>query len=199
MLAIYPSKTAFPRVPNHPWTFPFMIIMLAIVFMLSSFSGPGNEKQDAEISRLQNQVSQIMMPFIKAPDKCVVQYAVVSFILDSASKRLDTIRFQSNLPENVQDKIMAKLGKGIKINWAVLGGDHGLKNKVIKLPVLIANQAKECEKKGNIPANQVAAMLYGMLGTAETTPALIDRNIYLPLTEIVIIEYAGNDNKAKSW
>jgi hypothetical protein len=193
MFAIYPSKTASPRVPSHPWTFPVMIIMLAIVFIFCSFRDSGKDKQDAEISLLQKQVTGIILPFAEPSDKCGVQYAVVTFILDSASNRLDTIRFESNLPEKVQDKIKAKLGKGIKINWTVLGGDQGLKNKVIKLPVLITNRSKKCEANGSIPASQVAEMLYGMLGTTETTPTLIDRNIYLPLTEIVVVQYRGDE------
>jgi hypothetical protein len=193
MFAITPSKTAYPRVPSHPWSFPVMIIMLAVVFILFGFKGPGKDKQDAEIASLQKQVTRILLPFPKASDNCAVQYAVISFILDSTSSRVDTIRFESNLPEKDQQKIRAKLEKPMKIDWKALGGDLALTNKVIKMPVLITNKSKKCETNGSIPASQVAQMLYGMLGTAETTPTLLDRNIYLPLTELVVIQYQGEE------
>jgi len=197
MFVIKPSKTAYPRVPNHPWSFPVMIIMLAIVFALMSFGNSDKEKQDAEIQSLQNQVTRIISPFVTASNtnNCAVQYAVISFIVDPATNTLDTIRFESNLPDRDQYKIKVKLGSTINIDWKTLAGDRSLANKVIKVPVLIRNSSGKCETKGTIPPTEVAQLLYGMLGTPETTPALIDRNIFLPLTEIVIVQVAAGENR----
>ncbi|RYY12553.1 MAG: hypothetical protein EOO04_33425 [Chitinophagaceae bacterium] len=198
MIAVYPSKTAYQREPNHPWTFPIMIIMLAILFALSSFTDPGDgkqakDKQDAEIKSLQSQISRIIMPVAMNGEKCAVQYAVFTFILDSTSSQLDTIRFESNMPEKAQDKIRAKLERSVRINWKLFGGNQSLQNKVIKLPVLITNRSTKCGANGTIAGNELSQMLYGMLGTADVTPTLIVRNIYLPLTEIVIVQHPDND------
>ena len=204
MFVIKPSKTAYNRVENHPWSLPVMMVVLAILVLLMSFSNADisdKEKQDAEIKSLRNQVTRIISPVVLGPyySSCAVHYAVVSFIIDPSTNSLDTIRFESNIPEKDQYKIKVNLGSTINIDWKTLAGEHSLANKVIKIPVLIRNTSGKCETKGTISPAEVARLLYGMLGTPETTPALIDRNIFLPLTEIVIVQYAGTGNSSKPW
>jgi hypothetical protein len=93
------------------------------------------------------------------------------------------------MPEKVQYPIKVQLGSTINVDWKAFAGDKSLVNKVIKVPVLIKIESKKCEKSGNIPASQVAGLLFGMLGTPEMTDELLDRNIYLPLIEMNIVQY----------